>query len=83
MLAFGGHPREWTMPNTARREDQLRRTCKKLGYILRKARGKGAGTEHGPYHVIEPMKNLEISGTRYPNGMTLKEAESFVETRKE
>jgi hypothetical protein len=70
------------MTNTEGREGQLRRECKKLGYLLKKVRGKGPGNEHGPYHVIEPIKNWEVSGTLYPNGMTLEEAESFVEGKK-
>jgi hypothetical protein len=37
------------------------------------------GSERGPYHMIEPFRNLAISAVHYPNGMTLEEAEAFVE----
>jgi hypothetical protein len=37
------------------------------------------GSERGRYHMIEPFRNLAISAVHYPNGMTLEEAEAFVE----
>jgi hypothetical protein len=35
------------------------------------------------YPVLEPIRNLEVSGTHYPNGMTLDDAETFVERQRE
>lgn len=61
-------------------EDRLRRACKKHGLIFKKTRRPGGpGSEHGPYHVLKPFGNLAISAAHYPNGMTLREAEDFVQ----
>ena len=38
----------------------------------------GPGSEHGPYHMVEPIRNLAVSAVDYPNGMTLEEAEAHV-----
>jgi hypothetical protein len=65
------------MEERASREAQLRRDCRALGMILRKARRR-AGSEHGPFHILEPVKNLALSAALYPSGMTLVEAEAFV-----
>jgi hypothetical protein len=68
------------MTDIGSRVDRLRRTCKKLGVTLKKTRRRGGpGSEHGPYHVLEPIRNLAISAIGHPNGMTLQEAEAFVE----
>jgi len=58
------------------REAQLRRDSR--GMVLKKTRRRGAGSEHGPYHLLEPIRNPALSAARYPNGMTLDEAETFV-----
>lgn len=63
------------------REAQLRRDSRARGMVLKKTRRRGAGSEHGPYHVLEPIRNLALSAARYPNGMTLDEAETFVAQR--
>jgi hypothetical protein len=72
-------PKEERMTEIGNREDRLRRECKKQGIALKKTRRRGPGSEHGPYHVIEPIGNLAVSAVPYPNGMTLEEAEAFVE----
>jgi hypothetical protein len=66
------------MEEHAIREAQLRRDSRARGMVLKKTRRRAAGSEHGPYHVLEPIRNLAVSATRYPNGMTLDEAETFV-----
>jgi len=61
-------------------EDRLRRACKEKGITLKKTRRRGGpGSERGPYHVLEPIRNLAISAVDYPNSMTRQEAEAFVE----
>jgi len=68
------------MTDIGNREDRLRRACKNRGIALKKTRRKGGpGSEHGSYHVLEPVRNLALSAGHYPNGMTLEEAEAFVE----
>ena len=66
------------MEENASREARLRRECRALGMVLKKTRRRGAGSEQGPYHVLEPIRNLAVSAGWYPNGMTLDQAEKFV-----
>ncbi len=68
------------MATIASREDRLRRARRGLGIALKKTRRRGGpGCEHGPYHLIESVRNLAVSAAHYPNGMTLEEAEAYVE----
>jgi hypothetical protein len=67
---------ERDMEDAAAREAQLRRQCRKLGMILKKVRHR-AVIGH-PYHVLEPVKNLALSAARFPDGMTLDQAETFI-----
>jgi hypothetical protein len=60
----------------ASREARLRRQCRTLGMVLKKVRHR-AVIGH-PYHVLEPIKNLALSAARFPDGMTLDQAETFI-----
>jgi hypothetical protein len=70
------------MTDIENREDRLRRACKKLNLALKKTRRRGGpGSEHGPYHAIEPIRNLAVSAVDYPNGMTLEDAEAYFQLK--
>jgi len=70
------------MTDIENREDRVRRECKKRGMRMKKTRRRGGpGSEHGPYHVIEPIRNLAISAVDYPNGMTLEDAEAYFQLK--
>ena len=47
-------------------------------YVKKTRRGGGPGSEHGPYRMVEPIRNLAVSAVDYLNGMTLEEAEAYV-----
>jgi hypothetical protein len=68
---------EMKVTNSSIRKQRLRRTCKTLGFMLVKSRRR-RGSEHGPYHFLEPVRHLALSAGHYPNGMTLQEAECFI-----
>jgi hypothetical protein len=72
-------PQEECMTDIGSAEDQVRRACRKLTITLRKTRRRGGpGSEHSPYHALEPIRSLAISAVS-SNGMTLEEAEAYVE----
>jgi hypothetical protein len=64
------------MQGDINRVARLRRECRRVRLFFKKTPRNGS--EHGPYHLIEPIRNSALSAARYPNGMTLDEAEAFV-----
>lgn len=65
------------MEEHAIREAQLLSASRARGMVLKKTRRRGAGGEHGPYHVLEPIRNLALSAASHPNRKSVK----MVETR--